>query len=81
MTTTTSTVLVVDDDDALAEMIGIVLAQEGYNAVFAKTVLAPLRRLCGIHQIWYCWISCFRGRAVSKSVSRSVRHLMCLSSC
>ena len=58
MTTTTSTVLVVDDDDALAEMIGIVLAQEGYNAVF-----------------------CFRGRAVSKSVSRSVRHLMCLSSC
>ena len=37
MTTTTSTVLVVDDDDALAEMIGIVLAQEGYNAVFCET--------------------------------------------
>ena len=36
MTTTTSTVLVVDDDDALAEMIGIVLAQEGYNAVFCE---------------------------------------------
>ena len=28
------TILVVDDDDALAEMIGLVLAQEGFNAVF-----------------------------------------------
>lgn len=29
-----ATILVVDDDDALAEMVGIVLAQEGYDAVF-----------------------------------------------
>ena len=34
MTVSTPTILVVDDDDALAEMIGIVLAQEGYNAQF-----------------------------------------------
>lgn len=30
------TILVVDDDDALAEMIGLVLAQEGFNAVFCE---------------------------------------------
>ncbi|MDO4898755.1 MAG: MtrAB system response regulator MtrA [Rothia sp. (in: high G+C Gram-positive bacteria)] len=29
-----ATILVVDDDDALAEMVGIVLAQEGYETVF-----------------------------------------------
>lgn len=29
-----ATILVVDDDEALAEMVGIVLAQEGYEAVF-----------------------------------------------
>ena len=29
-------ILVVDDDDALAEMIGLVLAQEGFNAVFCE---------------------------------------------
>ena len=34
MTVSTPTILVVDDDDALAEMIGIVLAQEGYKAQF-----------------------------------------------
>lgn len=28
------TILVVDDDDALSEMVGIVLAQEGYETVF-----------------------------------------------
>ena len=32
----THTILVVDDDDALAEMIGLVLAQEGFNAVFCE---------------------------------------------
>lgn len=32
-----ATILVVDDDDALAEMVGIVLAQEGYDAVFCDT--------------------------------------------
>ncbi|MDY3048909.1 MAG: MtrAB system response regulator MtrA [Rothia sp. (in: high G+C Gram-positive bacteria)] len=31
------TILVVDDDDALAEMVGIVLAQEGYETVFCDT--------------------------------------------
>ena len=36
MTVSTPTILVVDDDDALAEMIGIVLAQEGYNAQFCE---------------------------------------------
>ncbi|MDT0189134.1 MtrAB system response regulator MtrA [Rothia terrae] len=29
-----ATILVVDDDDALAEMVGIVLSQEGYESVF-----------------------------------------------
>ena len=38
------TILVVDDDDALAEMIGLVLAQEGFNAVFC----APL-------PTWFFW--------------------------
>ena len=36
MTVSTPTILAVDDDDALAEMIGIVLAQEGYNAQFCE---------------------------------------------
>ncbi|HIY94906.1 MAG TPA: response regulator transcription factor [Candidatus Rothia avicola] len=31
------TILVVDDDDALSEMVGIVLAQEGYETVFCDT--------------------------------------------
>lgn len=31
------TILVVDDDAALAEMVGIVLAQEGYETVFCDT--------------------------------------------
>lgn len=31
-----ATILVVDDDDALAEMVGIVLAQEGYETVFCE---------------------------------------------
>lgn len=32
-----STILVVDDDDALAEMVGIVLAQEGFETVICET--------------------------------------------
>lgn len=31
------TILVVDDDDALSEMVGIVLAQEGYETVFCDS--------------------------------------------
>ncbi|MFW0108515.1 MtrAB system response regulator MtrA [Rothia sp. P7181] len=31
-----STILIVDDDEALAEMVGIVLAQEGYETVFCE---------------------------------------------
>ncbi len=31
-----ATILVVDDDDALAEMVGIVLAQEGFETVFCE---------------------------------------------
>ncbi len=31
-----ATILVVDDDDALAEMVGIVLAQEGFDTVFCE---------------------------------------------
>ena len=30
------TILVVDDDDALAEMIGLVLAQEGFKRRFLR---------------------------------------------
>lgn len=32
-----ATILVVDDDDALAEMVGIVLAQEGFETVICET--------------------------------------------
>lgn len=49
------TILVVDDDDALAEMIGLVLAQEGFNAVFARTVHAPLKPLCAPLPTWFFW--------------------------
>ena len=50
------TILVVDDDDALAEMIGLVLAQEGFNAVSAKMAAALLKLLCAPLPIWCFWI-------------------------
>lgn len=32
-----STILVVDDDDALSEMVGIILAQDGFDTVFCES--------------------------------------------
>lgn len=49
------TILVVDDDDALAEMIGLVLAQEGFNAVFCENGARAFETLCAPLPTWFFW--------------------------
>ena len=67
-----SRILVVDDDVALAEMIGIVLQNEGFRVVFVPTDHKRWLTFRNIILTLFSWTSCCPGWMVSTCVGRSV---------